>query len=87
MNNNSFRLKEDNISQRNRQNQLSHPSLSQFDCRQDSHPIKFERRPQILLEPSFGELLIQSYLSDFFAFNKMSISSCQKRGKNQKSRL
>ena len=52
---NPFKLKEDNLSQRNCQNQLSHPGLShteqecqeslEFDSRKDSQSTKLERRP------------------------------------------
>ena len=48
---NPFELKEDNLSQRNCQNQLSHPGLShtarisgEFDSGKDSQSTKFERR-------------------------------------------
>ena len=49
-----FGLKEDNLSQRNCQNQLSDPGLShtgrmsgKFDSRKDSQSTKFEQRPRI----------------------------------------
>ena len=59
---NSFGLKEDNLSQRNCQNQLSRSGLShteqvsgEFDSRKDLQSTKFERRPQIFVKPSFRE--------------------------------
>ena len=51
---NPIRLKEYNLSQRNCQNQLGHPSLShrarmsgEFDSRKDSHLTEFEQRSEI----------------------------------------
>ena len=57
---NPFELKEDNPSQRNCQNQLSHPSLShiarmsrEFDSRKDLQSAKSERRPRKFVNLGF----------------------------------
>ena len=62
---NPFKLKEDNLSERNFQNQLSHPGFSHIEqecqesliSRKDSHSTKFEQRPQIFLKLGFRELV------------------------------
>ena len=76
---NPFELKEDNLSQRNCQNQLSHPGLShtarmsgEFDSRKDSQSTKFKRRPQIFVKLSFSELC-DLKLSGLHAFDNMVI--------------
>ena len=77
---NPFGLREDNHSQRNSQNQLSHPGLphikarmsGEFDSRKDLQSIKFEQRPQIFVKLSFRELC-DSKLSDLHAFDNMAI--------------
>ena len=76
---NPFELKEDNLSQRNCQNQLSHPGLShtarmsgEFDSRKDSQSTKFKQRPQIFVKLSFGELY-NSKLSGLYNFDNMVI--------------
>ena len=76
---NPFGLKEDNLSQRNCQNQLSHPGLphteqecQEFDSRKYSQSKKIERRPQIFLKLSFRELC-DSKLSGLYAFDNMAI--------------
>ena len=61
---NPFGLKEDNLSQKNCQNQLSHPGLSQS--------TKFERRPQIFVKLSF-RVLCNSKLSGLHTFDNMVI--------------
>ena len=68
-----FGLKEESLSQRNCQNQLSHPGLSgEFDSREDSQSTEFERRPQIFVKLSFRELC-DSKLSGFHAYDNMAI--------------
>ena len=74
---NPFELKEDNLSQRNCQNQLSHPGLShtarmsgEFDSRKDSQSTKFEQRPRIFVKLGFRELW-DSKLSGLHAFDNM----------------
>ena len=76
---NPFRLKEDNLSRRNCQNQLSHPGLShtarmsgEFDSRKDLQSTKFEQRPQIFVNLSFRELC-NSRLSGLHAFDNLAI--------------
>ena len=68
---NPFGLKEDNLSQRNCQNQLSHPGLShtarmsgEFDSRKDLQSTKFKQRPQIFVKLSSRELLTYTELTD-----------------------
>ena len=59
-----FRLKEDNLSQRNCQNQLSHPGLSHIEKEsqesliqeKNSQSTKFEQRPPIFVMLRFREL-------------------------------
>ena len=52
----------------------------EFDSRNDSDAAKFERRPLILVKPSFRKLC-DSKLFGLRAFNNMTISLSQKRGK------
>ena len=61
---NPFELKENNLSQRNCQNQLSHPGFSrrarmsgEFDSKKDSQPTKFEQRPRIFVKLSFRKFI------------------------------
>ena len=75
----AFGLKEDNLSQKNCQNQLSCPGLSdteqecqEFDSRKDSHSTKFDRRPQIFEKLSFRELC-NSKLSGLHTFDNIAI--------------
>ena len=76
----SFQIKDDNLSQRNCQNQLSHPGLfhKEQECQEsliqgkNSQSIKFERRPQIFVKLSFRELC-DSKLSGLHAFDNMAI--------------
>ena len=79
MSNNLFKLKEDNHSQRNCQNQFNHPSLSHrarisggFDSRKDSYLTKFERIPQIFVKLNSRELC-DSKLSGLHPFDNMAI--------------
>ena len=61
-----FGLKEDNLSQRDCQNQLCHPSLShieqdcqesgEFDSKKDSQSTEFERRSGMFVKLSIREL-------------------------------
>ena len=76
---NPFGLKEDNLSQTNCQNQLSHPGLShtarmsgEFDSRKDLQSTKFKRRSQIFIKLSFRELC-SSKLFGLHAFDNMAI--------------
>ena len=78
---NPFELKEDNLSQRNCQNKLSHPGLShteqecqeiEFDSRKDSQSTKFEQRSSIFAKLSIRELY-DSKLSGLHAFDNMAI--------------
>ena len=57
----------------------------EFDSRNDSDAAKFERRPLILVKPKFRKLC-DSKLFGLRAFNNMTISLSQKRGKNWKGR-
>ena len=57
----------------------------EFDSRNDSDAAKFERRPLILVKPSFRKLC-DSKLFGLRAFNNMTISLSQKRGKYWKGR-
>ena len=76
---NPFALKEDNLSQRNCQNQFSHPDLShtarmsgELDSRKDLQSTKFERRPRVFVKLSLRELC-DSKLSGLHAFDNMVI--------------
>ena len=75
----SFQIKDDNLSQRNYQNQLSHPGLFQlarmsgeFDSWTDSQSTKFQQGPRIFIKLSFGEFC-DSKLSGLNAFDNMAI--------------
>ena len=57
----------------------------EFDSRKESHPTKFERRPQLLVKLSLRGLY-DSELLGLRAFGNMTISLSQKIGKNEKGR-
>ena len=67
-------------SQRNCQNQLSHPSFvshrvrtsGEFDSRKDSYSTELEQRPQKFVKLSFRELC-GSKLSGLYPFDNMAI--------------
>ena len=73
---NLFRLKEDNLSQRNCQNQLSHPGWSHIEqaCQESliHGKIQNQQRPQIFVKLSFRELY-DSKLSGLHPFDNMAI--------------
>ena len=76
---NPFGLKEDNLSQRNFQNQLSHPDLSHKSknvrrvwSRKDSQSTKFQWRPQIFGQLSFRDLW-NSKLDGLYALDNVAI--------------
>ena len=75
-----FGLKEDNLSLRNCQNQLSHPGLphrakmsGEFDSRKDSQSTKFEGRPRIFVKLSFRQLC-DSKSSGLLPFDNIAIT-------------
>ena len=78
---NRFGLKEDDLSQRHCQNQLSHLGLSRIEqeCQESlirgkiHNQQKFEGRPQIFIKQSFRELC-DSKLSGLHAFDNMAIT-------------
>ena len=84
---NPFGLKEDKPSQRNCQNQFSHPSVShtEQECQESLIQGKttsseiFEQRPQILVKLSFVDLC-NSKFPGLYAFD-MTILMSQKRAK------
>ena len=57
-----------------------------FNLKKDSHPMKTERRPRILVRLSFRELC-DSNLFDSRAFDDMAISMSQEGDKKRKGRL
>ena len=90
---NPFGLKEDKPSQKNCQNQFSHPSVSHIEqeCQESLIQGKstsseiFEQRPQISVKLSFIDLC-DSKFCGLYAFDTTILVS-QKRVKDWKSRL
>ena len=71
-------IKEDNLSQRNCQNQLSHPGLShtEQECQESliqgkiRNQLNFKRRPQIFVKLSFRELCSRASIKKLNLFEK-----------------